>query len=508
MADQGQLTGHTAILVCQFPDKLADLSQVLADNGITSHTAADGSAALNAAKKHPPDYILAYRDLPDSSGIKVIQTLRRRFPLAIAALFGPRLPLEKRRSLISEGADDYIEVDSDVQLVSTTLQRLIARKQIGILGRSEKMLQAIEVVENIARTKVTVLITGESGTGKELIARAIHMRSDRRDGPFIAVNCAALPEGVLESELFGHEKGSFTGATSQRKGRFEIADGGTLLLDEVGEMPLGTQVKLLRVLEEERFMRVGGAQDVVVDVRVVASTNRDLRRLVDVGHFRRDLYYRLNVVPIHIPPLRERRDDIRTILYGIAEEARVRNHVDFGGMTEEALTALERYDWPGNVRELKNLAESLVVLSGGKRIRLEDLPDHIVSGQYVHRDLPVRVGRPREDVERDLLFGRLAEIEHRIAQMADILLDLRNAVTGDGGPPGRPGAAASEVKYTEIPDDHDDIMVRPGTSIKDMERELIEKTLREMNGNRKRAAKLLGIGERTLYRRMNEYGLG
>jgi len=353
-----------------------------------------------------------------------------------------------------------------------------------------------------------VLITGESGTGKELIARAIHLRSDRRKGPFIAVNCGALPEGVLESELFGHEKGSFTGAISQRKGRFEIADGGTLLLDEVGEMPLGTQVKLLRVLEEERFMRVGGSRDVVVDVRVVASTNRDLRRFVEDGHFRRDLYYRLNVVPIHIPPLRERREDIRTILYGIAEEARLRNNVKFGGMTEDAVITLERYDWPGNVRELKNLAESLVVLSGGKKINIDDLPDHIVERDNVHSDLPVRVGRPREDVERDLLFGRLAEIEHRLTQMADVLLDLRNAVTGQPVPAPQPSAVPGEAKYTEIPDGHDDIVVKPGTPIRDIERELIEKTLREVSGNRKKAAELLGIGERTLYRRMKEYGIG
>ena len=507
MADQGQAVNHTAILVCQFPDKLADISRILADNRISTHTATDGSSALSAAKKHPPDYILAYLDLPDSSGIKVIKALRRRFPLAAAALFGPRLPLEERRSLIGEGADDYIEVDSDVDRVRAGLNRLIARKQIGILGTNEKMLQAIETVESIAATKVTVLITGESGTGKELIARAIHLRSERRDKPFVAVNCGALPEGVLESELFGHEKGSFTGATSQRKGRFEIADGGTLLLDEVGEMPLATQVKLLRVLEEERFMRVGGSAEVVVDVRVIASTNRDLKRLVDLGHFRRDLYYRLNVVPIHVPPLRERRDDIRTILHGIAEEARLRNRVEFGGMTEEALRALERYDWPGNVRELKNLAESLVVLSGGRKVELDDLPDHILNRQQVHSGLPVRVGRPREDVERDLLFGRLAEIEHRIAQMADILLDLKTAVTGEVRPAGQPSEVPGEVRYTEIPFGQDDVTVKPGTPIREMERELIEKTLREVGGNRKRAAGLLGIGERTLYRRMKEYGL-
>jgi DNA-binding NtrC family response regulator len=332
------------------------------------------------------------------------------------------------------------------------------------------------------------------------------MRSDRENGPFIAVNCGALPQGVLESELFGHEKGSFTGAMSQRKGRFELADGGTLLLDEVGEMPLGTQVKLLRVLEEEQFMRVGGSKDVKIDVRVVASTNRDLRRLVEEGGFRRDLYYRLNVVPIHVPPLRERKADITTIFMGTVSETCDRNRVTFGGITEDALQILEDYDWPGNVRELKNLVESLVVLSGGKKIGIEDLPESMTRSESVSRDLPVRVGRPREEIERDLLFGRLAEIEGRVSYLTELVQDLQVALTGRTVPPGR-SAVPGHVKYREVPVDQRDIVVRPGTRIKEVERDLIEKTLKKVNGNRKKAARILGIGERTLYRRMKEYDL-
>jgi transcriptional regulator with PAS, ATPase and Fis domain len=376
------------------------------------------------------------------------------------------------------------------------------------LGRNEQILQAIEIVEGIARTKVSVLITGESGTGKELIARAVHLRSDRKNGPFIAVNCGALPQGILESELFGHEKGSFTGATSQRKGRFELANGGTLLLDEVGEMPLGTQVKLLRVLEEESFLRVGGSQDVTVDVRVIASTNRDLRRLVAEGHFRRDLYYRLNVVPIHIPPLRDRREDIRPIFFGIMEDARRRNQVDFGGITEEALAALDQYDWPGNVRELKNTAESLLVLSGGKRIGINDLPDHVRGQEHISRDLPVHVGRPRQEIERDLLFGRLAFIENQISHLTEVVVDLRESITGPAAPERQSRAIPGDAVYTEIPAvDHEEMVISPGMSLKDVERQLIAKTLSGVKGNRKKAAKILGIGERTLYRRMKEFGL-
>lgn len=497
---------YTAILVCQDPDKMAVIAGALERNRVSVVKVADGSAALREAKKNQPDLSLAYYQLADSSGAKVVQSLKRRYPLMLGAVFGPRISLEERRTLLAEGADDYIETGAVTTGVDTTVRRLITRREIGILGRNEKILQAIEVVEEIAPTMVTVLITGESGTGKELIARAIHLRSDRRDGPFVAVNCAALPQGVLESELFGHEKGAFTGAASRRKGRFEIADGGTLLLDEVGEMPLGTQVKLLRVLEERKFMRVGGSEDVKVDVRVIASTNADLRRLVEESRFRRDLYYRLNVVPIHIPPLRERWEDVETIFLGIVERTKQANNLEFGGITREALNALEAYYWPGNVRELRNLVEHLLVLSGGKRIGIEDLPDHIVRPDEMHRDLPVRSGRPRSEIERDLLFGRLAEIEHRVAQLTEVVMDIRSAVLGDHAAPrtGRP--VPGTARYEEVRPG-DDIVVRPGTSMKEVERELIERTLKEVGGNRKKAARHLGIGERTLYRRMKEYGI-
>jgi DNA-binding NtrC family response regulator len=495
----------TAILVCDSPDRMAVVRNLLNSHGIVTLDTEDGSSALRAAKRTPPDYVFACEQLPDSSGRKVIQSLKHRYPLVFGVLIGPEIPLEKRRTLIDAGADDYIVADSGGRSINASIRRLTARKEIGILGRSEKMLQAIETVESIASTKVTILVTGESGTGKELIARAIHLRSGRREGPFIAVNCGALPEGVLESEIFGHEKGSFTGATAQRKGRFEIADGGTLFLDEVGEMPLGTQVRLLRVLEEERFMRVGGSQDVKVDVRVVAASNRDLRRLVEEGAFRRDLYYRLNVVHVHVPALRERREDIRTIFLGLVEEARRRNDLHFGGITEEALDALAAYDWPGNVRELKNLAESLLVLSQGKRIGLDALPDHILNPVAMPRDLPVRVGRPRHEIERDLLLGRLAEIEHRVAYLTELVLGLRDGATG-GRPLSRDELIRDGVSYREVPD-ADEIVVEPGTPIKEVERELIVRTLAEVGGKRKRAARLLGIGERTLYRRMKEYGI-
>jgi DNA-binding NtrC family response regulator len=505
MASHSATAAGTAILVCDSSDRMAVIRNLLNRHGITTFDAGDGSSALTTAKRHDPDYIFACVELPDSSGLKVIQSLKHRYPLVFGAIVGPDITPEKRREIMREGADAYIEASGSESDINASIRRLTARKETGILGRDEKVLQAIETVESIAPTKVTVLITGESGTGKELIARAIHLRSDRREGPFIAVNCGALPEGVLESEIFGHEKGSFTGATAQRKGRFEIADGGTLLLDEVGEMPLATQVRLLRVLEEEPFMRVGGSQDVKVDVRVIAASNRDLRYLVEEGTFRRDLYYRLNVVHIHVPALRERRDDIATIFLGLVEEARRRNNLSFGGITREAMDVLQAYDWPGNVREVKNLAESLLVLSQGKRIGLGDLPEHVVHPDPLSRDLPVRVGRPRHEIERDLLLGRLAGIEHRVQYLTELVIGLRNALTG-GAPPPREEIIRDGVSYREVPD-AGELVIEPGTPIKQVEQELIARTLEEVGGNRKKAAKLLGIGERTLYRRMKEYGL-
>jgi DNA-binding NtrC family response regulator len=500
----GEHKVYTAILVCKDADRMAMLSSALNRQGLEVSFAGDGTAALRTAKKVKPDFVIACRDLPDTSGIKVIQSLKKqtRSPIAVGVIVGPTLAPADKQRLLDQGADEYIELDAPEADLNLRVLRLVARKEIGIIGRSEKMLQIIETVETIAPTKVTVLITGESGTGKELIAKAIHLRSPRRGKPFIAVNCGALPQGILESELFGHERGSFTGAISQRKGRFEVADGGTLLLDEVGEMHPGTQVKLLRVLEEEKFMRVGGSHDVEVDVRVIASTNRDLAQLVEEGSFRTDLFYRLNVVSIHVPPLRERRDDIVPIFFAIVEETCRKNNIDFGGITDDALAALVAYRWPGNVRELRNLVESLVILSGGRRITLANLPGHLISGD-VTRDLPVAVNRPRDEVERDLFLWRLAEIDARVAELTRIVIALRETLAGSAYPSKQPlivpgGAAAAPEHAGEA---------KAVTRLKDAERDLIARTLISVGGNRKSAAKLLGIPERTFYRRMKQYGL-
>jgi transcriptional regulator with PAS, ATPase and Fis domain len=301
-------------------------------------------------------------------------------------------------------------------------QRVDLLKDCGLEGKSAKLHEIAETILQVAPTNVTVLITGESGTGKELIARGIHKQSERRFKPFIAVNCGALAEGVLESELFGHEKGAFTGAASRRQGVFELADGGTILLDEVCEMSLATQVKLLRVLEEREFMRVGGTASIQVDVRVIASTNRNLKTAVDKGEFRRDLYYRLKVVEIFLPPLRERREDIPLFVETFIRQFSEENGIPFPGITPEAMQLLLNYSWPGNVRELKNLIESMVVLSPERKIDAQDIPRYLSGFEEPVRYLPVRVDKTPEQAEREMILRALFALKNEVAEMKESIL--------------------------------------------------------------------------------------
>jgi transcriptional regulator with PAS, ATPase and Fis domain len=353
----------------------------------------------------------------------------------------------------------------------------------------------------------TVLIEGESGTGKELVAKGIHDLSPRRGKAFIAVNCAAIPETLLESELFGHEKGAFTGAAERRLGRFELADGGTIFLDEVGEMPPATQVKLLRVLEDRSFFRVGGIQPIKVDVRVIAATNRSLKDAVALGHFRDDLFYRLNVLAIYLPPLRERRSDIPLLVRRfIAELAATHSRQDrpFKGITPEALQILVEAEWPGNVRQLRNLIESMVVLAPEGEIRAADIPRDIRErGRGV--GLPMRVSVAGRDVagqEVEFILRSLVELKLQIEELRRRIEDRparRVEVIEVGGGPPDPLDAEPEPEGP--------VIYRAGMTMADVERAAIEAVLEETRGNRRKAAEVLGIGERTLYRKLKEYQL-
>jgi DNA-binding NtrC family response regulator len=372
----------------------------------------------------------------------------------------------------------------------------------------------------------TVLVEGESGSGKELVARALASLGPRRNKPFIAVNVGALPESLLESELFGHEKGAFTGAAERRLGRFELADGGTLFLDEIGEIPPATQVKLLRVLEERELTRVGGTHSIKVNVRVVAATNRPLREHVEEGTFRSDLYYRLNVLSIYLPPLRERRDDIPLLVRRFIREFTEEHGRPFPGISAEAMEMLVDYAWPGNVRELRNLLESMVVLSHGREIGPEDLPRQIRDGGSA-RYLPVHVGPAALGAERvagegrelEFILRSLLELKLQVEELRRRMEDER-AATPLGGLPGAfigegrvtagPGAGTGVVAAIGPRDETPPpnvVTIAPGTKMTEVERAVIEAALKETRGNRRRAADLLGIGERTLYRKIKEYRL-
>jgi DNA-binding NtrC family response regulator len=388
-------------------------------------------------------------------------------------------------------------------------ERLIARRALqqrtGIIGESSAIQELLVKIEQMAPVSSTVLVQGESGTGKELVAKAIHDLSPRRGRPFIAVNCAALPETLLESELFGHEKGAFTGAAERRLGRFELADTGTIFLDEIGEIPPSVQVKLLRVLETRTFFRVGGVQPIKVDVRVVAATNRSLRDSVGLGEFRDDLYYRLNVLTIYLPPLRERRGDITLLVRRFVRELAQTHDRPFRGITAEAMQRLVEAPWPGNVRQLRNLIESMVVLAPGREIRATDIPPDVLEG--ASRLLPVRVGavsggQPSQELEfilRNLMDLRLQleEVRRRLDERPQRVQVIE---LGESQP-------MADVLPANEPEERGPVVYRPGMTMADVEKEAISAALTQHRGNRRKAAEMLGIGERTLYRKIKAYKL-
>ncbi len=425
-------------------------------------------------------------------------------------------------------------------VLAQQLERFAVQRETGIIGRTRAIRDVLERLHLVAPVKSTVLLTGESGTGKELVARAVHRYSPRRGRAFIAVNCAALPESLLESELFGHEKGAFTGATSMRKGMFELADGGTIFLDEIAEMPSPLQTRLLRVLEQRRFMRVGGDTEIEVNVRVVAATNQDLRWAVRQGDFRRDLFYRLNVLHLELPPLRERQADIPVLVRRFIHQFTDEHDREFKGLTAEAMDMLLDYGWPGNVRELRNLVESMVVLAPGSMIRAEDIPDEIRSGsgQALVPMSRSREGEGEGDGGRSLPARTegesVPEMEFIFRTLVDLKMDIEDLrreferyrerhpeLLEEGDDRGRDGAievsaleelreemaAADGEEEPGEPDEPTAIEFRPGMSMSELEREAIVATLREVDGNRRKAAEQLGIGERTLYRKLREYDI-
>jgi len=393
------------------------------------------------------------------------------------------------------------------------------QKQSGIIGTSDGIRQVLDMIGQVAPVNISVLITGESGTGKELVAKAIHQSSKRNNDPLVVVNCGAIPEGIIESELFGHKKGSFTGAGEDRKGYFEEANKGTIFLDEIGETPLETQVKLLRVLESGEFMRVGEAKMRKTDVRIIAATNKDLRDLVKKGEFRQDLYFRLKTVTVHVPALRNRVEDIGPFVERFALEFTRSNDILYRGFMPDAVRVLKQYEWPGNVRELKNFVEKILVLEKGERITAEmvqkELTEVLPLDSTYNPALPVVVSKSSDKAEIDLILRQLFMLKQDTEVIQKMLVS--GAISqGDGkqslsglNPLERGGLSMPE-KSMEIMEDgyrfiRDDAIGE--LSIKELEEEAITRTLRFFNNNRRKTARSLGMSERTLYRKIEEFGL-
>ena len=382
------------------------------------------------------------------------------------------------------------------------------KQRFGIIGNNPGLNRAIDVALQVAPTDLSVLITGESGVGKETFPQIIHQNSPRKHGQYIAVNCGAIPEGTIDSELFGHEKGSFTGALSDRKGYFEVADGGTIFLDEVGELPTPTQARLLRVLETGEFIKVGSSKVQKTNVRIVAATNVNLAQAVTQRKFREDLYYRLNTVPIQIPPLRERTEDIFLLFRKFASDCAEKYQMPPIQLEEDARQLLQSYRWPGNVRELKNVTERISVIERDRTISADELRLYLPNLDV--EKLPVLVNRDSEQKifnnEREILYQVLFDLKKDVNELKKLVHDIMNdniqmAVPVENGESYTSHSIQPAHSYQEIES------VEESLSLEDVEKEMIRKALEKHNGRRKNAATDLKISERTLYRKIKEYGL-
>ena len=433
------------------------LGKAMELDGYATYLAADGKEALDLLSSEEMDLIITDLRMPNVSGEELLKQVSSAYPTVPVIILTGHGTIENAVGAMRDGAFDFLTKPVNLDRLSLLVKRALSNRELvlqhralreevemiqnrqkfaRIIGRSTQMKRVLEVVEQVAPTKASVLITGESGVGKELVADALHNLSDRRERPFIKVHCAALSESLLESELFGHEKGAFTGAIGMKRGRFELAHTGTIFLDEIGEINTSIQIKILRVLQERSFERVGGEETREVDVRIVSATNKDLKQEIEAGNFREDLFYRLNVVNIHVPPLRERKEDIPLLSAAFLKEFVEENRKTIEGIDSKARNALYNYSWPGNIRELRNCIESAVVMSKGRFITMEDLPPSVSSGS-----------------------------EEGI------------------------------------------IRIELGSTLADAEKEIIRSTLHYEKGNKSKTADTLGIGRKTLHRKINDYKL-
>jgi len=496
---------------------LRDLTRQGGSDAVPRIVAYDDVAELVAAARKA-DAWLCVLDLRETKGLSdgVVRRLRMISSQPEVLVRGAR-PGDGRPQDLPD--DSFLDATAtDARLVEQAL-RLLAlqrvRRASGIVGTSTRVRELLATIAQVAPLDVPVLVHGESGTGKEMVARALHDRSRRARRPFVSINVGSLAESLLESELFGHEKGAFTGAVAQRAGVFERADGGTLFLDELGEMSPGMQVKLLRVLETSEFQRVGGNETLRTDVRIVAATHRDLETEMEAGRFRSDLYYRLKVVRIEIPPLRERPDDILVLAQHFLDDVNRRHGLQKRGFTTSAMQRLREHAWPGNVRELRNVVSSMAVMAPEDFLDASDLPPEMVRSSGDPRRLPVRTDVARAEAGGDgiwtnTLLALVADVR-RIAERIDDIaerLDQIESGTGRVDGIGTRGVEAGSWDQGALDADFVPLSPEAGTDMASAEKALIEATLRQFDGNRRRTAEQLGIGERTLYRKLKRYGLG
>ena len=457
------------LIVDDEPNLRKILSAQLSRDGYDVLTAEDGEQGLVALKEHHIDLVITDLKMPKVDGMQLLREALREDPELPIVMITAHGTIDTAVEALKIGAFDYLTKPFDKDEVRQIVAKALKTRELrgieataaasgsgarfGIIGSSPGIAELYAVLERVADTPTTVLITGESGTGKELVARALHEHSSRKDKPFIKVNCAAIPKELIESELFGYERGAFTGAVASKPGRFELANGGTLFLDEIGEIPIEMQVKLLRALQESEFERVGGIKTIRIDVRLVAATNRDLKKLIAAGTFREDLFYRLNVVPMRLPALRERSTDIPLLVEHFLRKFNERLKKDVGGVEQDALDILCAYPWPGNIRELENVIERAVLFCDTQSLRAQDLPLEVKGTS------PVATGHSSE-------------------------ADLQAALASEGG-------LKEHVKV----------------AMSRLEKELVSRALEQTGGNVTHAARLLKISRKGLQLKMKELGL-
>ncbi len=417
----------------------SSLTGILDDVGFDAQSVSSGEECLAALTRREFSVVLLDIWLPGMDGLQVLEQIRKVSPETSVIMISGHASIEAAVRATKLGAFDFVEKPLSLEKTLLVVKNALHQRQLEVenralreqihqtyvmIGDSVPMQALRQQIEFAAPTNGRVLLYGENGTGKELVARLLHLRSQRREQPFIEMNCAAIPEELVESELFGHVKGSFTGASEDKEGKFSQADGGTLFLDEVGDMSSKTQAKVLRVLEEQRFTPVGGNTSVKVDVRVIASTNKDLEKEIELGNFREDLYYRLNVIPFQLPSLRERKEDVAALTRYFLDDFARRYTKKPPTLTRKAMEVLESYPWPGNVRELRNIMERLVIMTPHARLDVFDLPDSILRRTVLHeveREQPTSLQSARERFERGFILQRLAENKGSVSRTAQVL---------------------------------------------------------------------------------------